>query len=223
MKLFSHHLCRCLFICIGLFLSFTINVTAHKIVITGGPGVGKTSLIEDLEKRGYPVIHEAATSLIQEELAKGNAHPTSNRDVFQQKLLAKQIEMEQEHQEASLTFLDRGMMDGIAYYNLDGLVVPQALFDASRKSNYYLIFVLDFLPNPYEINSVRKEPLEIAQKIHELIKKAYQSFGYTLIAVPPASIEDRATFVLNYIQEYQQSLQQEKTTSITASLSQKNK
>ena len=37
-----------------------------KIVITGGPYSGKTTLIEELEDRGCNVLHEAAIELIKE-------------------------------------------------------------------------------------------------------------------------------------------------------------
>lgn len=37
-----------------------------KIVLTGGPCCGKTTLIEELNKRGYPVLHETAREVLNE-------------------------------------------------------------------------------------------------------------------------------------------------------------
>jgi predicted ATPase len=40
-------------------------------VITGAPSSGKTSVICDLEKLGYRVVHEVARAYLDEQLQKG--------------------------------------------------------------------------------------------------------------------------------------------------------
>jgi predicted ATPase len=48
-------------------------------VITGGPGVGKTTLLLELEKQDVACVPEAARRIIQEQVqAKGDAVPWSN-------------------------------------------------------------------------------------------------------------------------------------------------
>ena len=42
-----------------------------KIVITGGPGSGKSVIINELEKRGYHVKHEIVRVLYKEGINKG--------------------------------------------------------------------------------------------------------------------------------------------------------
>ena len=45
-------------------------------VITGGPGTGKTSLIEELKTVGYQTVKEVARDIIKEQqLQGGNALP----------------------------------------------------------------------------------------------------------------------------------------------------
>ena len=48
---------------------------SHRYVITGGPGVGKTSIIHYLRDCGYHVLGEAATDVIRQSLEKGIAKP----------------------------------------------------------------------------------------------------------------------------------------------------
>src|SRR5579872_7271143 len=48
---------------------------SHRYVITGGPGVGKTSIIHYLRDHGYHVLGEAATDVIRHSLEKGIAKP----------------------------------------------------------------------------------------------------------------------------------------------------
>ncbi len=47
-------------------------MTKHNFyVITGGPGGGKTCLLESLASMGYNYIHDTARQIIKERLAKG--------------------------------------------------------------------------------------------------------------------------------------------------------
>ena len=48
---------------------------ARWYCIIGGPGAGKTSLINFLAQQGYAVVPEAATILIQQALEKGIHEP----------------------------------------------------------------------------------------------------------------------------------------------------
>ncbi len=40
-------------------------------VVTGGPGAGKTSLIEEFARRGFHTIPESGRAIIREEMASG--------------------------------------------------------------------------------------------------------------------------------------------------------
>ncbi len=42
-----------------------------KYVLTGGPSVGKITVIEILAKRGYKILPEVARMIIEEERIKG--------------------------------------------------------------------------------------------------------------------------------------------------------
>src|SRR3954471_14543898 len=80
-----------------------------RVVITGGPSVGKTTLITLLQERGFPVIHEFATQIIKE----GVFLPWVDRKSFQVEVLRRQVAAEAEIAENGLpVFLDRGLFDG---------------------------------------------------------------------------------------------------------------
>nr|WP_305049673.1 AAA family ATPase [Elizabethkingia bruuniana] len=62
-------------------------------VITGGPGVGKTTLIKVLEKQGFVVIMEEARRIIQEQLQmKGEGLPWKNKTYYAQLMLNASLE-----------------------------------------------------------------------------------------------------------------------------------
>ena len=51
---------------------FNINLLrGQRIVITGGPGFGKTSIIDELESRNFPCQHEVSRTIIKEQLEIG--------------------------------------------------------------------------------------------------------------------------------------------------------
>src|SRR5579872_2312440 len=91
------------------------------IVISGGPSVGKTTVIRALEEMDYPVLHEIRTQVIR----KGEFSPTLHRDAFQKDIIRRQLNGEARLLKLNRTcFLDRGLLDGMAYYELSGLAIP---------------------------------------------------------------------------------------------------
>ena len=60
----------------------------NYFVVTGGPGAGKSSVIEALHKQGYSVVEEAARNIIQQQkIQGGNATQTGDRLAFCRLLL----------------------------------------------------------------------------------------------------------------------------------------
>lgn len=167
----------------------------RKIVITGGPSSGKTSLIRELERRRLATVPEAATILIKE----GRFHPLKDPLSFQREVLKLQLKLEGEAERrgAPVLFCDRGVYDGIAYlrfYNLPPELIP---FPKGRR--YDLVFYLEQLP--YVKDEVRFETPEEAARIARLIKAVYEELGYDPIPVPPLPIEERADLVVKLTSE----------------------
>ena len=62
-----------------------------KVVITGGPGSGKTEIIKELEKRGYYVKHEVVRTLYKKGKKKGVNAFKKDPFEFSEKLLKYRI------------------------------------------------------------------------------------------------------------------------------------
>lgn len=128
-------------ILIYLFL-FLLCMT-KKYVLTGGPGIGKTTVLEELRQRGFYTIGESATFLIEGELLRGgDIVPWKNLYEFQKRVVENQNRWEREiPAERDVAFLDRGIHDGLAYVTMGNIATPPGLDEASMR--YDGVFILD--------------------------------------------------------------------------------
>ncbi|HEY9867651.1 MAG TPA: ATP-binding protein [Candidatus Obscuribacterales bacterium] len=167
-----------------------------RIVITGGPSVGKTTIISLLEAGGFTVVHEQATQIIKE----GVFLPWVDRAKFQAEVLRRQMKAEAAVPEnGKPVFLDRGLFDGEAYYLYDRLPVPAAFaeLDASR---YKMAFLIEELPF-FENNEVRRENLEFTRQISLVLENCYTRRNVPVVRVPALPPAERVAFVLARVQE----------------------
>jgi predicted ATPase len=167
-----------------------------KFVITGGPSVGKTTIVSGLQNLGYKVVHEIATRLIQE----GRILPWVDRQKFQQEVLRRQ----QSAEAAILDFdkpviLDRGLFDGEAYYLYDKLPVPAAFsnLDAGQYAAAFLIEPLNF----FEETDVRRENLAFTKEISVILEHCYESRNVKVVRIPAMPPTERIQFVMQKIEE----------------------
>lgn len=66
-----------------------MNQIDHLYVITGGPGSGKSTLVEALAASGIPSMPEAGRAIIQDQVAiGGDALPWSDRHAFAELMLS---------------------------------------------------------------------------------------------------------------------------------------
>ena len=172
-------------------------MSMKKIVLTGGPSVGKTTVIEILAKRFYAIAPEAARLVIEEErLKKSDALPWKDIFKFQTLVAERQLKLEAEAK-SDLIFFDRGLVDGSAYCKVNNLPTPQLILENS-KNRYDKVFFLESL-GLYVEDGVRSKDFEDAEKIHNAIKQAYVEFGYDPITVPVLPPEQRVDFILSLI------------------------
>ncbi|MBX3074704.1 ATP-binding protein [Candidatus Obscuribacterales bacterium] len=171
-----------------------------RIVITGGPSTGKTTIINLLEVMGQKVVHELATKIIKE----GKYLPWVDRVKFQSEVLRRQLAAEAAILDFdNPIFLDRGAFDGEAYYIADSLPVPPA-FSTIDPSQYDLAFLIEEL-SFFDQNDVRREDLEFTKKISATLEGCYTSRNIRVIRVPAMLPHARVDFIMKHVADYQKS------------------
>lgn len=170
-------------------------------VITGGPGSGKTTLIEALEAAGFARTIEAGRAVIQEQLAHGgDALPWKNQASFAEKMLERDIRSYESATQTGPVFFDRGIPDVIGYLRLSGLPVPAHMTKAAEDFRYHRrVFIAPPWPEIYAQDAERKQDFDEAQRTYDAMVETYTEFGYELVELPRVSVEERVKFVTRFI------------------------
>jgi predicted ATPase len=170
-----------------------------RIVITGGPSTGKTSLINQLSSPDRKIFHEVARIVIKEQLQlKSNKVPWDDITGFSQLVLKKQIE-DFNNAENTFNIYDRGIPDLIGYMNHGNKTLFKDLELAAKSLTYQFVFILPPWQAIYETDNERRESFKEAIKINQNLTKAYIDLGYTPIEIPQGTLENRLNFILEKI------------------------
>ncbi len=176
-----------------------VQVSDQFFVLTGGPGSGKTVLIEELKRRGVVCVDEVARKIIQDEMAKGEDAVPSDVQIRVEKMLIRSIETYQEAlKEGKVTVFDRGILDYLAYADHTNTKVS----DEFRRTELIYNKKVFILPPWEEIfcnDTERKQTFEEAVEVYQFCFNIYTSHGYEVIVLPKVDINARADFIINEI------------------------
>lgn len=181
-----------------------MKIKDNFYIITGGPGVGKTTLSNELHTRGYNCIPEVARHIIKEQMeTNGDALPWLNTQNYSDLMLRYSIDDFVYYSEKNdLYFFDRGIPDTYGYNILINSPINDKLRNAVMSYRYNTsVFILPPWAEIYETDNERKQNFEEALRTYEVMYKAYSNLDYNLIEVPKASTIERVDFILNKIEE----------------------
>nr|WP_220458681.1 ATP-binding protein [Flavobacterium sp. xlx-221] len=168
----------------------------------GGPGSGKTTVIEGLANKGYTCYPEISRQVTLEAQKRGVDQLFLKEPLlFSELLLEGRVKQFTDaiNDDSALVFLDRGIPDVLAYMHYIGDTYPTAFDDACKKHIYTKIFIMPPWQDIYVSDNERYENFEQAKLIHNHLVETYQNYGYTLFEVPKENLENRIQFILNNI------------------------
>jgi predicted ATPase len=167
-------------------------------VLTGGPCVGKTTLIAELSGLGHRVVHEMATEVILE----GQTLPLVSPAAFRKEVLNRQLKAEKNLPAGGrVVFLDRGAYDGVAYCVATGVEVHSFL-QSVESVRYRLVFVLEG-PDFWVNDGVRYEDPGFTRTITPVLLRVYRDKGAKVVPVPFMPVEERLAFILAEVNRLQ--------------------
>lgn len=172
------------------------------VVLIGGPGSGKTTLIEALLRKGFCCYPEISREVTLEAKKNGIEQLFLEKPLLFSELLleGRKKQYQNASEEAQpVVFIDRGIPDVLAYMHYIGDSYPAFFDDACREHRYHKIFLLPPWESIYESDDERYENFEQAKLIHEHLVETYTHYGYELTEVPRDTIENRLEFILNHL------------------------
>jgi predicted ATPase len=184
---------------------------SHRYVITGGPGVGKTSIIHHLKEMGYHVVGEAATDVIRHSLAQGITRPWDKeyKSDFNDEILDLQQHRQNEIPDTGLVFFDRSMIDSFTYALIpmggtESLETMVSKVQSVIDKQFYnqIVFFIDNL-NGCETTEIRHENLDQLQLIERHLEQNYRALGYNVIHIGRDTVENRAKQIVSSIESLQ--------------------
>lgn len=180
-----------------------------RIVVTGAPGTGKTSVIKSLEDSGYYCFHEIIRTMTLE--AKKNQDPNSilsnpidfvdDSQSFNHALIHGRLQQFKDAKEVNkkLVFYDRGTPDVLAYMDYFRQSYKDDFKKICSNNLYDQIFILPPWEEIYVQDNERLESYSQAIDLHIHLGKTYRSLGYEIIEVPFGSVPERLDFILKNI------------------------
>lgn len=174
-------------------------------IITGGPGAGKTAIVDALAARGLATVEEVARPIIRAQMAiGGTALHWGDRKLYAELMLSHAIA---DHERAAArkgpVIFDRGIPDLIGYCRLSGLPAPDHFLEAARRYRYApIVFVAPPWRAIYVNDGERRQDFTEAVATCEAIAAACSEAGYDLAEIPKGPVEARADFVLARIRRH---------------------
>ncbi len=179
------------------------KATNHLYVITGGPGVGKTTLLNAMQAKGFFIVPEEARRIIQQQMQiNGQGLPWKNKVLYARLMLEASLETYKRiiGNAHSNIFFDRGTLDAICYMRMQNIPISNQINNLVKRHPYNSkVFILPPWEEIYATDNERMQTLEEAVFTYHQMKQTYLEYGYEIIEIPKISVENRCEFILKQL------------------------
>jgi predicted ATPase len=180
--------------------SFVEGKAAQFVVLSGCSGGGKSTLLAELGRRGFPIYEEAGRQVIKEQLyIGGDAIPSGNVMQFVELTISRSIyNLISAARGNQITFFDRGIVDQIAGFDVRKSPIPGHLAAAAARFRYHeTVFMMPPWPEIFSNDRERRHSFADSLAGYGALLRTYERFGYRAITVPKLEIRARADFIID--------------------------
>lgn len=173
---------------------------SRQVVLSGCSSGGKSSLLMELARRGFPTVPEPGRRIVEEEMrVGGSALPWVNPAAFAKRAVEMaRCDLENVVYAARWVFFDRGLVDAaVALQHSAGASAATVL---RRNRRYYRqVFLTPPWSEIFVEDGERRHGFADAVSEYERLFRAYGEFGYQTILLPKVGVGERVDFLLGHL------------------------
>ncbi len=166
------------------------------VIISGGPGSGKTTILGLLKKHHFKTYKEVPRILIENQLDREKpVLPWTDLSSFAEMCFKMMLNQKKDAEKYDLVFFDRAIGDILAYMNIGGLNPLSEYINEAEKDYYNIVFLFKPHKNLYFSDRIRPHSFNEALDIHKEIKMIYSNLGYEIEEIPFCSLENQIEII----------------------------
>jgi predicted ATPase len=170
----------------------------QRVVFAGGPGGGKSTVLEILKQRGFDVAADSARSIIRARKAEGLPSRPGLAE-FGQQTLARDV-LAYETATNSPSFFERGVVDVAGMLMSSGVLDGNEMLSLIEKYPYHsTVFLFPPWKEIYQTDAERDHAFEHSVTVYGATCDWYSERGYDVIDVTRGPAEARANEVLSIL------------------------
>ena len=169
----------------------------QKVVLTGAPSSGKTTLLNSVNHPEISCYSEVSRAVISSAQANGVHRPfLENPLAFSEAIFENRLHDYFKASNTPVQLYDRGIHDVVAYLYELGDDVPCGMEEDCKNFTYDKVFIFPPWEAIFEQDEQREEDFNEAKKLHIALVETYTTFGMKCIEVPLVSVAQRLAFIL---------------------------
>ena len=175
-------------------------MTLRHVVLSGCSGGGKSTLLTELQRRGFAVVPEPGRRIVQDEQrGDGRALPWVDLSAFANRAIDLAADDRRRMANAAgWVFFDRGLVDAaVALEHATGRPARDVL--ASHARYHQTVFLTPPWPEIYVSDQERQHDLAEAIAEYDRLLIAYPKLGYDTLILPKVGVAERADIVLRHL------------------------
>ena len=163
----------------------------QRILFTGGPGTGKSSVLQQLHGLGYEVGTDAARSIIRRRKQAGLS-PRPDERAFAEQILALEVDA---HAAAtsSPAFFERGVPEAAAALLAAGGLDEAQYTKLLADYPYERVFLFPPWRAIYRTDAERDHTYEHCVRVDGMVRELYSGTHYEPVSVPLLSVDERVS------------------------------
>jgi len=169
----------------------------QRIVLTGGPGAGKTKTLDMLRTQGYATGSDAARSIIRERKRSG-LPPRPDAKTFAEQIYTRELNA-YNHVNSSPAFFERGIVEAAGSLFEAGVLDADGVDRLITEYRYQVVFLFPPWEEIYCTDEERDHTFDHSIRVYESILKLYHQHNYDPIEVPLGTVKDRVNFILDHV------------------------